>query len=675
MKSTRIVSFLAAALALAAGLAAAPGPGPKGLDAGDVDRGADPCSDFYAYANGAWRAANPIPAGAQRWSRRYAAREANRRQVKALLEELAAKADWPRGSLEQQLGDHYAACMDETGIDRAGLSPLAPFLADIAGIRDRAGVERIIRRLQELAIPVPFAVTGASDYNDPASLIVNIAAGGLGLPDRDYYVKPEPRFAEARERYRAHVAAVLALGGMPAEAARKSAEDILALETRLAEASLAPAAAADPAGTAHKVAVAQLAAGGFDWERYLAEAGLPRADVNVAEPAFLQRLDLELESTPVAVWKAYLTWHLLESASPWLSRPFAEESFAFKDKYLGGASEMKPRATRCLESTEALLGEPLGRKYAERYFPPAAKAKVQEMVRGMLAVLQEEVAGLGWMSPATRQQALAKLAAYDVKVGYPDRWADESALVIRRDAFWANVAAGRRFGVDADRRRVGHRASREIWQLPPSSPDAYIDVQLNLMALPAGFLQPPAFDLAATDAANYGAIGIGVAHDLTHALDALGADFDATGQPRNWWTEPDRQAFQHLGQCVADQYEGYFIEPGVHHQGRQVLGEAIGDLAGVRLAYRALERSMERHPVPVMDGFTPEQQFFIAWGQYRGAAESLDLQRQLVKGDSHPTSKYRVNGPLSSSPEFQQAFSCKAGSALMWPTERRCTVW
>ena len=666
---TRIVCFVAATLSLAAG------PAQKGIEPGDVDRAADPCTDFHAFANGAWRAANPIPAGTQRWSRRLAAREANRAQLKALLAELAARADWPRGSVEQQLGDHFAACMDEAAIDAAGLTPVAPLLAEIAGVRDGPGIQRVIGRLHELAVPAPFVVTGASDYHDPASVIANIAAGGLGLPDRDHYLAKEPRFAEAREKYRAHVATVLALGGMPGAAARTAAEDVLALETRLAEASLLPAAAADPAATAHRVTFAQLRAARFDWERYFAQAGLPRNDVNVAEPAFLERLDRELQSTPVEVWKAYLTFHLLESASPWLARPFAAESFAFRDKYLGGASEMKPRATRCLESTEALLGEPLGRKYAERYFPPAAKARVQEMVRGLLGVLQEEVGGLTWMAPATRQQALAKLAAYDVKVGYPDAWTDYSALVIRRDAFWADVAAARRFGVEADRRRVGRRVSREIWQLPPSSPDAYIDVQLNLMALPAGFLQPPAFDLAATDAANYGAIGIGIAHDLTHAIDTLGRDFDATGQPRNWWTEPDRQAFERLGQCVADQYEGYFIEPGVHHQGRQVLGEATSDLAGVRVAYLALERSMQRHAVPALDGFSPEQQFFIAWGQYRGAAESLELQRQLVKSDAHPVSKYRVIGPLSSSPEFQQAFACKAGSAMVMPEESRCAIW
>lgn len=687
MKSPCIASFVGA-LALLAGVApisraddapapAAPGAAARGVEHDDLDLAVDPCTDFYAYANGAWRAANPIPAGSQRWSRRWAAREANRRQLRDLLEELAARADRARGSVEQQLGDYYAACMDESAIEAAGVTPLSPLLADIAGVRDGAGVQRVIRRLHALAIPAPLAVGAASDYHDPASFVVNIAAGGLGLPDRDYYLATEPRFAEAREKYRAHVAEVLALGGMAAVPARKAADGILALETRLAEASLAPAAAADPAATAHKMTFAELSrlARRFDWESYFAEAGLPRIDVNVAEPAFVDRLDRELAATSVTVWKAYLTWHLLDSAAPWLSKPFADASFAFRDKYLGGATAAKPRAMRCLESTEASLGEPLGRVYAERYFPPAAKARVQEMARRLLAALKDDLGELAWMSEATRREALAKVEAYDVLVGYPDAWTDQSALVIRRDAFWADVAAARRFGVEADRKRVGQRSSRSTWQLPPSSPDAYIDVQLNVMGLPAGFLQPPLFDLAASDAVNYGAIGIGMAHDLTHAIDALGADFDATGQPRKWWTATDWEAFQRIGRCTVDQYDGYEVEPGVHLQGKQVLGEALGDLAGVRLAYRALELSMQRRPVPVIDGLSPEQQFFVAWGQFRGAAESPDLQRQMAKGDPHPTARYRVIGPLSNSPEFQKAFGCKAGSAMVRPAGERCMIW
>lgn len=297
------------------------------------------------------------------------------------------------------------------------------------------------------------------------------------------------------------------------------------------------------------------------------------------------------------------------------------------------------------------------------------------MVRELLAVLKDDLRENTWMSAEMKKEAMAKVAAYDVKVGYPDTWIDTSALVIQPDVFWANVAAARRFGVATDRARIGTRGARALWLLPPSSPDAYIDVQLNLMALPAGFLQPPNFDFAASDAVNYGAIGIGVAHDITHAIDALGRDFDAKGQARDWWTPPDVGAFEKTGQCTADQYAGYEIEPGVHLDGKRVLGEALGDLAGVRIAYRALHRSMKRRPVAVIDGFSPEQQFFISWGQFRGAAESLELQRRMITSDSHPTAKYRVIGPLSNTPEFQQAFSCKDGSAMTRPLEKRCRAW
>jgi endothelin-converting enzyme/putative endopeptidase len=647
------------------------------VEPGDLDRKVDPCTDFYEFANGAWRAANPIPASMPRWGRRVAERETNRRQLKDILAELASKRDWTSGSVEQLLGDHYASCMDEASIDAAGLTPLAPLLSAIDGARNLADVQRIVRRLHELAVPVAFGTTGGMDYHEPANFMENVTAGGLGLPNRDYYLKPEPRFAEAREKYRLHVANVLKLRGMPDAQASKSADAVFALEKRLAEASLDSAAAADPAATDHRMTFAQLKelAPRFDWDTYFDEAKLPRVDLNVTEPKFIQQLNRELMETPVATWKAYLTWQLLDSASPWLSRPFVEESFNFKDKYLGGAAEIKPRALRCLESAEALLGDALGKKYVERHFPPAAKAKGQEIVRSLLAVLNEQVVGVQWMGPETKKQALEKLAAYDAQVGYPDKWKDYSTVTIRRDAFWANVAAGRRFNVDDNRKQVGKPTDRGLWQLPPSSPDAYIDFQLNQIVLPAGFLQPPAFSLGATDAVNYGAIGVGVAHDITHTIDTSGAQFDARGRPRKWWTEADLEGFKQRGQCVVDQFEGYFIEPGVHHQGKLVLGESIGDLAGVRLAYLALEKSMQSHPVPVVDGFTPEQQFFISWGQFRGVAERLELQRQMVKEDPHPVSKFRVIGPLSNLPAFHQAFACKAGAEMVRPPEKRCAVW
>lgn len=645
----------------------------KGIETSDLNRKIAPCTDFYEFANGTWRAENPIPASLPRWSRRIAAQAANKLQVQHILDEISQKKDWPAGSVEQLLGDHYASCMDEAGIDAAGLTPLAPLLVEIDHVQDREGVQRIVRRLHDLAISVPFGITGAADYHEPSNFLLNVVASTLGMPDRDDYVKDEPNFVDAREKYQAHVASILKLGGLP----DAQAASILALEKRFAESSLDSAAAADQSATDHKMTFAQLKelAPHFDWDTYFGEAKLPRSDLNVAEPKFVQQLDKELNETPIETWKAYLEFQLLDSASPWLSKPFAEESFRFKDKYLGSASEMKPRAQRCSEATEALFGEAVGKKYAERYFPPAAKAKAQKIARNLLAVLKDEVAGVPWMTPETKKKALAKVADTRVELGYPDTWKDYSTVTIRRGTFWANVAAGRRFNVDETRNLVGKPTNRIFWLLPPSSPLAYLDPQLNVLVLPAGFLQPPYFNVNATDAVNYGALGVGLSHDLTHSIDLSGSENDLHGRPQNWWTDADRKEFGKRGQCVVDQFENYFIEPGVHHQGTRVLSEAIGDLAGVRLAYQALEKSMQSHPVPVVDGFTPEQQFFIAWGQTTGAAMRIEAQRKLVSGDPHPVPKFRVIGPLSNSPEFQKAFSCNAGAAMVRPPEKRCEVW
>ena len=645
----------------------------KGVETGDLNRGVDPCTDFYEFANGAWRAANPIPASTPRWSRRIAAQAANKLQVQRILEEVSQKKDWPAGSLEQLLGDHYASCMDETAIDAAGLTPLAPLLAEIDGVQDREGVQGIIRRLHDLAVAVPFGITGAADYHEPANFLLNVVAGGLGMPDRDDYMKDQARIAA----YRTHVANVLKLGGVPDAQIGDDVAGIFALETRLAKSSLESAKAADQASTDHKMTFAQLKqlAPHVDWDTYFDEAKLPKVDLNVAEPKFVQQLDQELKETPVEVWKVYLKWQLLDSASPWLSKPFVDESFNFKDKFLGGATEMKPRAQRCVDSTDALFGEALGKKYAERYFSAAAKAKTQEIARNLLAVLKDDVAEVTWMTPETKKKALAKLAATSVQTGYPDVWKDYSAVAIRRGKFWANVAAGRKFNVGESRKLMGKPTDRNVWLLPPWSPFAYLDPQLNVIVLPAGFLQPPYFNAEASDAINYGAMGFGLAHDLTHAIDASGSEVDVLGHPQNWWTEADRKEFEKRGQCVVDQFDGYFIEPGVHHEGKRVLSEAIGDLAGVRIAYWALEKSMMSHPVPAIGGFTPEQQFFIAWGQTTGAAMRIEAQRKLVSGDPHPVPKFRVIGPLSNSAEFQRAFSCKAGAEMVRPPEKKCAVW
>ena len=589
----------------------------KGIEAGDVDRRGDPCGDFYEYANGSWRAQNPIPEGKARWSRRAVGREANRERVRALVQEMASKTDWPAGSAEQLVGDHYAACMDHTAIDAAGVSPIAPLLAEIDAVKTPGDVQRVIRRLHDLGINAAFGETGAYDNSEPQYFRLNLIAG--------------------------EKATQAATGG------------VIALESRLAAASLDAKTAADPAATEHKTTFAQLKelAPHIDWDTYFDEAHLPRDPINIAEPKLIAQVDKELVNTPIAVWKAYLKSHLLD---------------AFQNKTPGDAQ-------RCVESIEALLGEPIGRVYADKYFTPKAKTKAREIANGLVAVLKEDIASVSWMAVDTKKQALEKLASMSVQIGYPDRWKDLSSIHIRRDAFWANVAQARTFNVNDMRRQIGKPTDRNSWVLPPSSPDAYLDPQLNELVLPAGFLQPPYFDVDATDAMNYGALGSGLAHDMTHAFDLTGSLIDANGRTHTWWTDADRTAFHQRAQCIVDQYEGYSIEPGVHHQGTLVLNEALGDQAGIHIAWRALARSMATHPVPTVDGFTPEQQFFLAWGQFRGEAVRIETQREIVKNDPHAVPKFRVIGPLSNLPEFAQTFSCKAGTPMVRPPEQRCAVW
>lgn len=652
-------------------------PERQGEVAAGMNRAADACNDFYEYATGAWLNQNPIPEGKPRWSRRAAKREENQRRVQGILEELAAKKDWPAGSTEQQVGDLYASCMDEAAIEAAGVKPLEPLFAELDGIKNRADVQRSVRRLHEVAVPAPFGLTGAMDNKEPLRFSATVVAGGMGLPGRDHYLKEEPALAEARAKYLVHVANLFKLKGASEAEAKKAAQSVFALEKKLAQAALDGAAAADPAKTEKRMTFAELQklAPGVDWATYFDEAKLPRADVIVHQPELLRRVSKELRSTPVAAWKAYLTWHLLSSASPWLSKPFAEESFGFRDKFLAGAAEMRPRAALCAELTEGQLGDALGKEYVERYFPPEAKARVMDMLQNLVAVLKEDVARVTWMTPETKKKALEKLATYRPQAGYPDKWLDYSSLTIRREALWDNVAAARRFNVDDNRGQIGKPSDPGRWQLPASSSGAYLDLQLNTIVLPAGFLQAPAFRMDATDAVNYGGIGAGVAHDMTHAIDAGGADLDAQGRPQNWWTDADRKEFEKRGQCFIEQYEAYDVGPGARHDGKLILSEAIGDLAGVRLAYMALQRSMKSRPVPVVDGLTPEQQFFVSYAQLRAEALSPELQQKYLKSDTHALPKYRVIGPVSTMPEFHQAFSCQAGAPMVRPAEKRCDVW
>jgi putative endopeptidase len=643
---------------------------------GDIDRKADPCTDFFAYANGRWRAENPIPPSMSRWSRRWAAGEANKDQLRQILEQAAAtKAQ--RGSIEQLTGDFYAGCMNEQQANSLGAKPIAPLLSQIDAIRTPADLQKTLADLHSIQIAAPFVVVGDSDAHNPSFVIAQYYASALGMPDRDYYLKDDARFKEAREKYRAYMQRLFALAGSNETQAKAAAETVMRMETAYAKASLDNVALRDPHQTDHKMKFAELQklTPAFDWSRYYTATGLPQADLNVTEPKLMQEFDRQLRETSLADWRTYLRSRVLDAAAPSLSADFVQAEFDFREAFLNGAREMKPRWKRCAEATDGLLGEALGRKYVEKYFPPEAKARMQELVKNLLLAMKETIEGLEWMSPQTKVRALEKLGTFNPKIGYPDKWKDYSKVDIRRDAYWESAVAARRFGVQDDHQQINKPIDRGRWLMTPPTSNAYYNPTLNEIVFPAGILQPPAFNMQAVDAINYGAIGVVIGHEISHGFDDQGAQFDAQGRLKNWWTDTDLKRFQERGQCVVKQFDGYFIEPGIHHNGKLVLGESIGDLAGAKIAYRAFHIAQQGKPAPTIDGFTPDQQFFIAWGQFRGDEIRPQSQRTMVQSDPHPIGKYRVIGPLSNLPEFQQAFECKAGSLMVRPKEERCEVW
>jgi endothelin-converting enzyme/putative endopeptidase len=672
-------SLLLAVLLLSAGFVFSQTSSLHGIQTSDLDRSAQPCDDFYQFANGTWRANNPIPASMTRWSRRWQAGEASKDRLRDILEAAAAEKNAPKGSTEQLIGDYYGACMDEARVNARGMEPVKPWFAKIDTAADIAALQAVMADLHDILVAVPFAMGSSQDPHKPSWVLADIGASGLSLPERDYYLKPEDRFKEAREKYVAHVTAMLKLAGWDQKSAAAGAQTIMGMETKLAEASLDNVTLRDPAATDHNTTFAQLGAMAphVDWAGYFKHKQIPTdVDMNVDQPKFMAEVDRQIQQTSLADWKLYLKWQLLNSVASSLSTPFVEEDFAFNGSYLAGVKELKPRWKRCAESTDQLLGEALGQKYVEKYFPPEAKARMQEMVRNLLAAMRDDILSRPWMSDDTKEKAMAKIATFNPKIGYPDKWKDYSHVEIRRDAFFEDMIAGRKFAEKDDRDLIGKPVDRGRWGMTPPTSDAYYNPLLNEIVFPAGILQPPAFDMNAVDAVNYGAIGVVIGHEISHGFDDQGAQYDFLGRLRNWWTDADQKDFQARAACVADQFDHYYIEKDIHHNGKLVLGESIGDLGGATIAYRAYEKSLEGKPRPAdIDGFTPEQQFFIAWGQFRGDETRPEAQRLMIQTDPHPVAKYRVLGPLSNLPAFQKAWNCKADAPMVRPEGKRCEVW
>ena len=657
---------------------AAPVYAQHGIDANDINRNGAACTDFFDYANGAWRASHAIPDYMDRWSRRWESGEINKEHVRDILTEVSKKTDWPKGGAEQLSGDFYAACMDESHVNALGIKPVQPLLDEVRAIKTKADLQRSIEHLHNVGIAVPFGLFAAQDPHDPTQVIAHLTASGLGMPDRDYYLKPEKRFVEAREKYHTHVTKMFELAGAKPDAAKADAETVFAFEKRLAEASLDNVALRDPTQQDHKTRFADLdkLAPSFGWAAYFDAGKMPHADLNVTQPKFLQEFETELKSTPTPQWRTYLEWQVLNASADALSAPLVEENFEFNGKFLTGATVMKPRWKRCAEATDNQLGEALGQKYVEKYFPPEAKARTQAMVKNILLAMGDVLRGLDWMSDDTKKKAQEKLAAFNVKVGYPDKWKTYAGVSVSRGSYWDDVVSASRWNVDDGRKQVGKPVDRTRWGMTPPTSNAYYNPFLNEIVFPAGILQPPAFDVNATDAVNYGAIGVVIGHEITHGFDDQGSQFDATGALSNWWTAQDKEKFTKRAQCVVNQFDSYFVEPNIHHNGKLVLGESIADLGGAKIAYLAYKKSREgKAPEPTLDGFTPEQQFFLGWGQWRGDEIRPETQRTMVQGDPHPIAKYRVNGPLSNLPAFKDAFQCKADAPMVRPAADQCEVW
>jgi putative endopeptidase len=651
----------------------------KGIEISDLDRSVQPCDNFYDFANGSWRAQNPIPASMDRWSRRWQAGEQNKDQLRKILDEVSADPNHPKGSPAQLTGDFYAACTNVKAIDLAGITPLEPYLAAIEAINDSASLQKAVRDLQAMGVQAPFAFGGAQNPHSPTDVIGDISAGGLGLPDRDYYVKPDKRFADARAEYLVHIAKIFVLAGATESEAKAAAKTVMEMETALAKASLDNVALRDPHATDHLESLdeVQKMTPHFDWSAYLESARVKPGVLNVDEPHFMAALEHEFASTPIAQWKTYLRWHLLNTFADTLSQPFVDAHFEFYQKELGGVAELKPRGTRCAEKEDELLGEALGQEYVKRYFPPEAKRRAQEMVANILSAMHDTIEQLDWMTPETKKKALEKLSTFNVKIGYPDKWKDYSSINIDRDHYFADTVAGMRFNVADDRSTIGKPVDRSRWGMTPPTSNAYYNSLLNEIVFPAGILQPPAFSMDYSDAVNYGAIGVVIGHEISHGFDDQGAKFDATGKLEDWWTPADLAKFHAKTECVEKQFDGFRIDgpDDIHINGKLVLGESIGDLAGLNIAYRAFKKTAQGKSDAKIDGFTPDQQFFIAWGQFRGDATRPETQKLMVQGDPHPVAKYRVLGPMSNFPPFAAAFSCKADSPMTRSDSERCVVW
>ena len=678
----------AAAPAAKAAPAPAPAPAPTdtplasfpytpGLDVTAMDRTANPCEDFYQFTCGGWMKNNPIPPDQAKWSVYGKLYQDNQRYLWGILDGLA-KNTANRTPAQAQIGDFFAACMNEDAVEKAGAMPTNPYFASIDALSDKKELPALMARLHTSLGGRGFLMSFSStqDFDDASSVIAGAGAGGLSLPDRDYYLKDDDKSKTLRAQYQAHVQKMFELrGDTPAQAAKEAAR-VMEVETALAKASLTRVERRDPHKLNHKMTRAQLQAltPHFDWTSYLTGMGVGDVQtINVTEPAFYQAVDARIADADLDALKSYLRWHVLHDLAPVLSRDFVSEDFAFFSRTLRGVPQQKPRWKTCVGMVDNELGEALGQEFVARAFSPELKERTLHMTKQIEQAMADDIQSLDWMDDETKARALDKLHAIVNKIGYPDRWRDYSSIRIDRNDFAGNVERSDRFEVKRQLDKIGKPLDRVEWGMTPATVNAYFDPQMNDINFPAGVLQPPLFDPRMDDAPGYGNTGGTIGHELTHAFDDEGRQFDAAGNLKDWWTAQSAANFKSRAACIVRQYSNYTIVDQIKINGELTQGEDIADLGGLMLAMVAWKAETAGKQLKDIDGFTPEQRFFIGYSQWACENNRPENLRVDAATNPHSPGRYRVNGLMVNMPEFRQAFKCKVGDRMV--SKDPCGVW
>ncbi len=648
----------------------------SGFDTSRMDRLADACDDFFQFANGNWVKNTEIPASQPRWGSFNILQENNRDVLHDILEK-AIKQKAAKGSNMQLISDFYASCMDEASIEKAGAKPLDPYFAQIAKIKTADDVQRNVAVLHSSGIPAMFRLAGGADAKDSNMVIVNSGQGGLSLPNRDYYVKDDAKSVEIKGKFVEYMTNMFKLLGEVPDKAAADAKTVMDIQMRLAKASTSPADLRDPDKIYNKISVrdAQGIIPNFSLTDYMKTRGMPPVtEINFGQPGFFKELNTMLTDVPVDSWKTYMRWMVLNSHATGLSKAFVDENFNFTGKVLAGTKEQLPRWKQCVQATDGTLGESLGAEYVKVKFTADAELRMDQMITNLFTAMRSHIEGLAWMSSETKVKAVAKLDAYKRKIGYNKHPRGYAGLVVDRKSYAGNNIRAAQFQIARNVADISKPTDKTRWGMNPPLVNASYNPQYNDITFPAGILQPPFFNFMADDPINYGGIGAVIGHEVSHGFDDQGSKFGPDGNLKSWWTPDDRAKFEERAACVVNQFNGYEVQPGLNINGRLTLGENIGDLGGLAIAYSALINSMKGKSAPAkIDGFTAEQRFFLGWAQVWAAKATPEFERQQVLGDPHSAARWRVNGPTSNMPEFAKAWGCKQGAKMI--RQKVCEIW